>query len=40
MNEGHIAESGTHETLMALHGLYTQLYEKQFVKLAAAEEIV
>ena len=38
MNEGHIVESGTHEELIALHGLYSQLYEKQFAKQSDAEE--
>lgn len=28
MNQGHIVESGTHEQLMALHGLYSHLYEQ------------
>ncbi|PYI51917.1 hypothetical protein DLM86_23705 [Paenibacillus flagellatus] len=29
MNEGEIAESGTHEQLLRLNGLYRELYEKQ-----------
>lgn len=38
MNEGHIVESGTHEELIALHGLYSQLYEKQFATQSDVEE--
>ena len=30
MDRGQIAERGTHEELIALNGLYAQLYETQF----------
>ena len=30
LNEGRLVEQGTHESLMALGGLYAQLYETQF----------
>ncbi len=30
MSKGHIAESGTHEELLARHGLYYRLYELQY----------
>jgi subfamily B ATP-binding cassette protein MsbA len=30
LDKGHIAELGTHEQLMALHGLYARLYDMQF----------
>lgn len=30
MKDGHIIEQGTHETLLAQHGFYAQLYESQF----------
>ena len=30
MDQGQIVERGTHQQLMALHGLYRRLYEKQY----------
>lgn len=32
LDEGHVVEEGTHETLLAKGGLYTRLYETQFAK--------
>jgi ABC-type multidrug transport system fused ATPase/permease subunit len=30
MQDGHVAEQGTHEELLAQGGLYAELYETQF----------
>jgi ATP-binding cassette, subfamily B, bacterial len=37
MNHGQLVESGSHEELMALNGLYTSLYDTQFRHLSAVE---
>ena len=30
MNQGHVVETGTHETLLAQNGFYAKLYRSQF----------
>ena len=30
MKDGHIIEQGTHESLLARHGFYAELYNSQF----------
>ncbi len=37
LDEGHMVEYGTHEELMALHGLYRSIYEKQQLEKQLAE---
>ena len=34
IDEGQIVEQGTHEELLARHGIYRELYEQQFVVVA------
>jgi len=40
IDQGKVAEQGTHEQLMARGGLYAELYARQFVEPAAAREAV
>lgn len=40
LKEGRIVERGTHQELLALDGLYTQLYNAQFVSTQIEEEMV
>jgi ATP-binding cassette subfamily B protein len=39
VNEGQIVERGTHQELLALDGLYAQLYNEQFSQLSDAAEV-
>jgi len=40
LNDGHIVERGTHETLLALEGLYARLYTRNFQDLAEPIEMI
>ncbi len=39
VNKGEIVERGTHQELLALHGLYAQLYHEQFSQLPEAQTV-
>jgi ATP-binding cassette subfamily B multidrug efflux pump len=37
LDEGHIAERGTHEDLMSRHGIYGELFHRQLLEEELAE---